>query len=145
MKLSTFSVPESVKTWTQNMIFNFSAFFHFHHRKRFFPQKIIEIIKNRPFAPEAPDPLKTKVLGKVLRPKSWKSVNLLNFVNFQLFLKNWFWVKKLIFMIFSIPYSSFTKTGPKNVVLQKSSDFSPGRKIDEIQLILIENELFLQF
>ena len=54
----------------KNRIFEIFDFLIFHRRKRFFLQEKSKTIKNLPFSPEAPNTVKIKGLGKVLRPKS---------------------------------------------------------------------------
>ena len=121
----------------------FLIFFIFIIEKASFYKKIIKIIKNSSFSPEAPDASKTNVLGKVLRPKSWKSVNSWNFTNFQLFLKKLLFSEKVDFYDFSARPPIFTHFGPKKVVLEQW--FQPRTQNWWNWANFNKNQLFLKF
>ena len=129
-----------VKLWRKTSFSLFSDFFIFIIEKDFFHKKITKIIKNCSFPPEAPDALKTNVLGKVLRPKSWKSLNSWNFINFQLFLELLVFMKKLIFMISGSCYAVFSHFGPKKVMLEQC--FQPSGEFLDFWWNLIKFQEF---
>ena len=98
MKLSTFSVPESVKTLTQNMIFTFSRFFSFFIiEKDFFHKKNHRNHKKSSICARGSRPFKNKGSGQGFEAEIMKISKFTKFHKFPTFSGIIYFYEKAVF------------------------------------------------